>query len=295
MNLNIINSGGPMKVEPFFDADTYTLTFLVFDEETKDAVIIDPVLDYDPHASKVTTKNVDKYAKFIDDNNLNLIYALETHAHADHLSGSPELKTRYPNVKVGIGGKITAVQDVFKGVFNFKDLKTDGSQFDETFKEGETIKAGSIEIGVIETPGHTPACVSYKIKDSVFVGDAVFMPDYGTGRCDFPAGSAEDLYVSVHDKIYALPDETKIYVGHDYQPNGREVMWQTTVGESKESNKQLTSSTSKDDFVKMRNERDATLNAPRLILQSVQVNINAGDLPFKDENGAPYLKMPVTK
>lgn len=284
-----------MKIEPFFDADTYTLTFIVFDEETNDAVIIDPVLDYDPHASKVTTTNIDKYSKFIDEKKLNLVYALETHAHADHLSGSPELKTRYPKLKIGIGAKISDVQDVFKGVFNFKDLKTDGSQFDETFKEGETINAGSINIDVIETPGHTPACVSYKINDSIFVGDALFMPDYGTGRCDFPAGSAEDLYVSVHDKIYGLPDETKIYVGHDYQPNGREVMWQTTVGESKENNKQLTSSTSKDDFVKMRNERDATLNAPRLILQSVQVNINAGDLPFKDENGTPFLKMPVTK
>lgn len=284
-----------MKIEPFFDADTYTLTFIVFDEETNDAVIIDPVLDYDPHASKVTTTNIDKYSKFIDEKKLNLVYALETHAHADHLSGSPELKTRYPKLKIGIGAKISDVQDVFKGVFNFKDLKTDGSQFDETFKEGETINAGSINIDVIETPGHTPACVSYKINDSIFVGDALFMPDYGTGRCDFPAGSAEDLYVSVHDKIYSLPDETKIYVGHDYQPNGREVMWQTTVGESKENNKQLTSSTSKDDFVKMRNERDATLNAPRLILQSVQVNINAGDLPFKDENGTPFLKMPVTK
>lgn len=284
-----------MIIEPFFDANTYTLTYIVYDQNSKDAVIIDPVLDYDPHASKITTTNVERYAKFIEKESLNLLYTLETHAHADHLSSSIELKRRYPKAKVGISKNITKVQDLFKDVFSFKDLKTDGSQFDIIFSEGETINAGTLSIEVIETPGHTPACVSFKIEDCVFVGDAMFMPDYGTGRCDFPAGSAEDLYHSVHEKIYKLPESTKLYVGHDYQPGGREVMWQTTVLEAKKSNIQLKEETSKDDYVKMRTERDAILNAPRLILQSVQVNINAGELPFKDENGTPFLKMPVSK
>lgn len=282
-----------MKIEPFFDADTYTLTYIVYDKDSKSAVIIDPVLDYEPHASKISTTNIDNYCKFIEQNNLNLIYTLETHVHADHLSGSIELKKRFPNIQVGIGKKISKVQNVFKDVFNFKDLKTDGSQFDIIFSEGDRIKAGTIEIEIIETPGHTPACVTYKICDSIFTGDSLFMPDYGTGRCDFPAGSADDLYNSVHEKLYSLPEKTKVFVGHDYQPNGREVMWQTTIADSKKNNKQLTIETSKDDYVTMRTERDAILKAPRLILQSVQVNINAGELPFKDENGTPFLKIPV--
>lgn len=283
-----------MKIETFYDPDTFTLTYVVYDEATKDAVVIDPVLDYDPHASKFSTTSVDKVAKFIADNNLNLHYTLETHAHADHLSGSPELKKRFEGAKCGIGETITEVQNVFKSVFNFTELKTDGSQFDALFKDGDSFEAGSIKINVIATPGHTPACVTYKIDDAIFTGDALFMPDYGTGRCDFPAGSADDLYTSVHDKLYNLPDETRVFVGHDYQPGGREVKWETTIGESKRSNKQLTAETTREDYVKMRTDRDAILNAPRLLLQSVQVNINAGELPFKDDNGVSYLKMPVS-
>jgi glyoxylase-like metal-dependent hydrolase (beta-lactamase superfamily II) len=282
-----------MKIQTFFDAATYTLTYIVYDEKSKDAIVIDPVLDYDPHASKISFESNNKVEKFVKDNNLNLIYALETHAHADHLSGSPDLKKRFPKLKVGISQNITQVQEVFKGVFNFKDLKTDGSQFDFLLKNNEAFKAGSLEVKVIETPGHTPACTSFLIGDAVFTGDALFMPDYGTGRCDFPAGSAENLYHSIHEKLYNLPDNTRVFVGHDYQPEGREVAWETSIGESKEKNIQLKESTRKEDFVTMRTSRDATLKAPRLLLQSVQVNINAGEFPEKEDNGKSYLKMPI--
>lgn len=282
-----------MIIETFYDPSTYTLTYVAYDQNTKDAIIIDPVLDYDPHSSKTSTESLDKVDKFIKDNNLKMHYCLETHAHADHLSGSVLLKERYPGIKVAISENITAVQDVFKGVFNFDFLKSDGSQFDELLKDGQEITAGTINIKVIATPGHTPTCVSFLIEDNVFTGDALFMPDYGTGRCDFPAGSASDLYNSIHDKLYNLPDHTKVYVGHDYQPGGREVKWQTTIGESKQNNKQLKANTSKDEFVNMRESRDATLKAPRLLLQSVQVNINAGHFPEPESNGKKYLKMPI--
>ena len=282
-----------MIIETFYDPSTYTLTYVAYDQNTKDAIIIDPVLDYDPHASKTSTIGLDKIDEFIKENNLIIHYCLETHAHADHLSGSVLLKERYPGIKVAISENITAVQDVFKGVFNFDFLKSDGSQFDELLKDGQEITAGTINIKVIATPGHTPTCVSFLIEDNVFTGDALFMPDYGTGRCDFPAGSASDLYNSIHDKLYNLPDHTKVYVGHDYQPGGREVKWQTTIGESKQNNKQLKANTSKDEFVNMRESRDATLKAPRLLLQSVQVNINAGHFPEPESNGKKYLKMPI--
>jgi glyoxylase-like metal-dependent hydrolase (beta-lactamase superfamily II) len=282
-----------MQIETFYDPATYTLTYVVFDENTKDALIIDPVLDYDPHASKTSTESLDKVYKFVEENGLNMHYCLETHAHADHLSGSVHLKEKYPNIKVAISEKITAVQDVFKGVFNFDFLKADGSQFDVLLKDNQEIEAGSLKVKVIATPGHTPACVSFLINDAVFTGDALFMPDYGTGRCDFPAGSASDLYTSIHDKLYALPDNTRVFVGHDYQPEGRELKWETSIAESKKLNKQLKGETSREDFVQMRESRDATLRAPRLLLQSVQVNINAGHFPESEENGKAYLKMPI--
>lgn len=282
-----------MNIETFYDPDTYTLTYVVYDTNTKDAIVIDPVLDYDPHASQFSTGNIDKVISFVKENGLKVHYTLETHAHADHLSGSPELKKAFPDAKCAIGSAITEVQSVFKGVFSFDQLKTDGSQFDSLFKDGDKAQAGSLPIEVITTPGHTPACVTYKVNDAIFTGDALFMPDYGTGRCDFPAGSAEDLYHSIHEKLYKLPDETRVFVGHDYQPGGREVLWETTIGESKKSNIHLKEETTKEEYVKMRTERDAILNAPRLLLQSVQVNINAGDIPFKDENGTGYLKMPI--
>ncbi|MGE3724818.1 MAG: MBL fold metallo-hydrolase [Candidatus Sericytochromatia bacterium] len=282
-----------MKIEAFYDPQTYTVTYIVFDPESKDAVIIDPVLDYEPWASMISFENLEKYKTFIQSHNLNLHYILETHAHADHLSSSQYLKQAYPQAKIAIGENITKVQEVFKGLFNFKELKTDGSQFDQLFREGESFSAGSLEFKVINTPGHTPACVSFLIEDAVFTGDSLFMEDYGTGRCDFPGGNSADMYVSIHDKLYHLPDDTRVFVGHDYQPGGREVKFESTIGISKEKNPFLQEETSADDFVTRRNNRDSSLKAPVLLLPSVQVNINAGAFSAPEDNGLSYLKIPL--
>lgn len=281
-------------VKEFFDKATWTLTYVVWDKETNDAIVLDPVWDYDPASSKLSTSSVDRVSNFILENGLKLHYILETHAHADHVSGSQVLRRRFPHAKIGIGEKITAVQKVFKTVFNLdNDFKTDGSQFDLLLKEGERLSAGSLVIETIHTPGHTPACSSYVIGDMVFTGDALFMPDYGTGRCDFPAGSADDLYTSVSDKLYQLPAHFRVFIGHDYMPNGRPLAFESTIGEEKERNIQLNSSTSRSQFVANRNRRDQNLAAPRLLLPSVQVNIDAGHLPSPEANGARYLKIPV--
>jgi glyoxylase-like metal-dependent hydrolase (beta-lactamase superfamily II) len=291
--------GASMKptVKEFFDPATWTMTYVVYDEATRDAVIIDPVWDYDPAASKVWTDSIELVANYARAKELKVHTILETHAHADHLSGSQPLKEQFfPGAKVAIGANITAVQEVFKNVFNLDpSFTTDGSQFDLLLNEGEILKAGSLEIQTLFTPGHTPACSSYIIGDAVFTGDALFMPDYGTGRCDFPAGSADDLYSSVHDKLYKLPEHYRVFVGHDYLPNGRELEFETTIGESKANNIQLKESTSREQFVKFRTERDATLKAPRLLLPSVQVNIDAGRLPNAESNGVSYLKIPLRK
>lgn len=281
-------------VKEFFDKATWTLTYVVYDSSTKDAVIMDPVWDYDPAASKMSTQSAEQVLAFVKENNLKVHYILETHAHADHVSGSQFLKEKLPGSKIGIGAKITEVQKVFKDVFNLDpNFKTDGSQFDLLLKEGEILEAGSLKIETIYTPGHTPACSSYVVDESVFTGDALFMPDYGTGRCDFPAGSANDLYTSVHEKLYKLPDHYKVYVGHDYLPNGRALAFQSTIGEEKAKNIQLKSETQRTDFVEFRNTRDKSLAAPRLLLPSVQVNIDAGHLPQPEDNGKRYLKIPV--
>jgi glyoxylase-like metal-dependent hydrolase (beta-lactamase superfamily II) len=281
------------QVEAFFDEDTFTLTYVVFDEKTRDAIIIDPVLDYDPAASKLSCDSVEKVLDFIQKNELRIHYILETHAHADHLTGAAELKKRLPDVKVGIGKNITKVQELFSGIYNLKGFNTNGVQFDVLLDEDKPLKAGSIEVKTLFTPGHTPACSSYLIDDMLFTGDALFMPDFGTGRCDFPAGSAKDLYHSVHEKLYKLPDETRVFTGHDYQPGGRELRYEATIGESKKDNIQLKESTKEEEFVNFRTERDKTLSAPRLLLPSIQVNIDAGDLPSKEENGTRYLKIPL--
>ncbi|MEQ1724032.1 MAG: MBL fold metallo-hydrolase [Pseudobdellovibrio sp.] len=282
------------NVKEFFDKATWTLTYVVFDPETKDAVILDPVWDYDQGSSKMTTESADKVLEFTKLNNLNVHYILETHAHADHVSGSQILKKKIPGAKIGIGARIADVQKVFKTVFNLDpNFKTDGSQFDLLLEDGKTLKAGSLSIETIYTPGHTPACGTYVIGDAVFTGDALFMPDYGTGRCDFPAGSASDLYSSVHDKIYKLPDHFRVFVGHDYQPNGRPLAFESTIDEEKRKNIQLNAETTKESFVEFRNKRDKMLAAPRLLLPSVQVNIDAGQLPKAEENGTRYLKIPV--
>lgn len=282
-----------LKVETLFDPATYTLTYVVYDENSKDAIIIDPVLDYDPATSAVSMDSLDKVLAFVKGKELNLHYVLETHAHADHLTGAAEIKKRLPNVKTAIGRNITKVQEVFSGVFNMKDMDTNGAQFDLLLDDEEVLKAGTIEVKTLFTPGHTPACSTYLIEDLAFTGDALFIPDSGTGRCDFPAGSSEDLYNSIHGKLYSLPEETKVYVGHDYQPGGRALVYQTTIGESKKENIQLKSETSKEEYIKFRTERDATLAAPRLLLPSIQVNIEGGKLPNAEDNGTSYLKLPI--
>jgi glyoxylase-like metal-dependent hydrolase (beta-lactamase superfamily II) len=282
-----------MRIETFFDPKTFTLTYVVWDEATRDAVVIDPVLDYEPLASQTSTESAEKVAAFLLEKQLRLRFILETHAHADHLSGSQYLKRRF-EAPIAIGEHITTVQQTFKDLFDLvPDFKTDGSQFDRLLKEGETLQAGSLRIEVIHTPGHTPACVTYRIGDALFTGDALFIEDYGTGRCDFPRGSAEALYRSVHDRLYALPDETRVFVGHDYQPNGRPLRYETTIGASKRQNIQLRAETPKEEYVAFRQKRDATLTPPRLLFQSVQVNIDAGRLPKPHANGRRYLHLPL--
>lgn len=281
-----------MNIETFFDPATFTLTYVVFDPKSRDAAVIDPVLDYDVLSSSTSTTSITRVEDFLNREKLKLHYVLETHAHADHLSGSQYLKSRF-GAKVAIGARIVDVQKIFAGVFDLAEVPTDGSQFDRLLSDGETIEAGALKIDVLATPGHTPACLSFKVGDAVFTGDALFIEDYGTGRCDFPSGSADALYTSVHERLYGLPEATRVFVGHDYQPNGRALRFETTIGASKESNIQLRASTSRADFVKQRTSRDATLSAPRLLFQSVQVNIDAGRLPKAHANGKRYLTIPL--
>ena len=282
------------EIKTFYDPQTFTLTYVVFDPQTRDAVVIDPVMDYDPKASKLTTESVNVVTDFIRGKELKLHYILETHAHADHLSGSQLLKKRFPGAKVAIGEHIVDVQRMFKGIFDLpEDFCTDGSQFERLLADGEVFEAGSIVIKVIYTPGHTPACVNLLIDDALFTGDTIFMPDMGTGRCDFPGGSAQDMYVSIHDKLYSLPDETRVFVGHDYQPGGREVAWETTLGQCKRDNVQLRQETTLEEYVAFRQQRDATLEAPRLLFQSVQINADAGHLPKPHANAIRYMRIPI--
>jgi glyoxylase-like metal-dependent hydrolase (beta-lactamase superfamily II) len=282
-----------MEIIHFFDEDTFTLTYLVIDPSTLDTVIIDPVLDFDPPSGSVSKKSLKKLESYIQERKLNVQGILETHAHADHLSSSQLLKELYPQAKIAIGEKIKVVQEVFKSHFNIDYLKTNGSQFDHLFTEFEEVSFGSLKMKAIPTPGHTPACMSYLFGDALFTGDALFMPDYGTGRCDFPKGSAKDLYHSVSHNLYSLPDETRVFVGHDYQPHGRELQFMTTIGMSKKNNIQLKGTTSEKEFVEFRESRDKTLKAPRLLLPSIQVNIDAGKLPPAEDNGVSYLKLPL--
>lgn len=283
------------QINEFFDKNTWTLTYVVWDERTRDAFVIDPVMDYDPAASKTSEESAIKVIEFLRAKEIKLHFILETHAHADHLSGSQIIKREFPTAQIAIGEKITKVQEIFKDVFGLpKDFKTDGSQFDRLLKNGEEFHAGSIKIKTLFTPGHTPACVSYSIEGAVFVGDALFMPDYGTGRCDFPAGSAVELYHSVHDRLYNLPESTKVYTCHDYLPNGRPLKFMATIAEEKKENIQLKEQTSLEEFVRFRTERDRTLAAPKLLLPSVQVNIDAGHLPEPEKNGKRYLRIPVS-
>lgn len=282
-----------MIIQHFFDQDTYTLTYLVIDPVTRDTVVIDPVLDFDPPSGLVTDTSISKVIDYIRLEKLRVKAILETHAHADHLSSSQVLKKHFPDAILGISQKIKIVQEVFKDLFNIEYLKTSGEQFDYLIKDFEEISFGSLKMKAIPTPGHTPACMSYLFNGAVFVGDALFMPDYGTGRCDFPKGSAKDLYQSVSQNLYSLPDSTRVFVGHDYSPNGREMKFETTIGESKTNNVQLKIGTSENEFVAFRESRDKTLKAPRLLLPSIQVNIDAGHLPPKESNEMSYLKLPL--
>jgi glyoxylase-like metal-dependent hydrolase (beta-lactamase superfamily II) len=281
-----------LHIEPFFDPRTSTLTFVVSDPSTLDAVVIDPVLDYDPANGCTSTESIDRVIDYLEREQLRLHFVLETHAHADHLSGSQILRRRF-DAKVAIGERIREVQETFRDIFDLPaGFRTDGSQFDRLLADGEVVKAGSLAFEIIATPGHTPACVTYKIEDAIFTGDALFAEDYGTGRCDFPRGSAAALYDSIQ-RLYTLPDATRVFVGHDYQPDGREVRWETTIGASKAQNPQLSAKTSKSDFIALRQTRDAQLPAPRLLFPSVQVNVDGGRLPAPHANGKRYLVVPL--
>lgn len=284
------------EVKAFFDPPTWTLTYVVWDPATRDAVAIDPVLEYDPAASRIGTRPVDEVEQFIRDHGLRLHWILDTHAHADHFTGSNELKARFPEARTGIGEHIRDVQALFGKVFNLgPDFDTGGGQFDALLADGQALRAGSLEVRAIATPGHTPACVSYLIGDAVFTGDTLFMPDYGVGRCDFPAGSAERLYESITTRLYTLPPDTRVFVGHDYQPGGRDILWESTIEEERRHNVQLRADTPRESFVQFRQARDKRLGAPRLLFASVQFNINGGHMPVPEDNGTMYLKIPLRR
>lgn len=279
-------------VKTFFDPDTFTATHVVYDAPKGHAAIIDSVKDYDPKSGRTKTASADAVIAFVKETGLTVDWILETHVHADHLTAAPYL-TEALKGQTGIGSKVDVVQGVFKGVFNAEaDFATDGSQFAHLFQDGETFKIGALEAKVMHTPGHTPACVTYVIGDAAFVGDTLFMPDFGTARCDFPGGDARTLYKSIQ-KILALPLETRIFLCHDYAPGGREIILETTVAAQKSGNIHVKDGISEDDFVTMRTERDKQLDMPVLILPSVQVNMRAGHMPPAEDNGLHYLKIPV--
>ena len=280
------------EVTPFFDEVTNTVTYVVADPETGQCAVIDPVLDYDLAAGRTSTTSVDAVIEFIEANKLSLDIVLETHVHADHLSAAPVLKRRL-QAKTAIGDHITAIQDVFTGIFNLDDVATDGSQFDVLLADGDTFPIGNIQAKVMHTPGHTPACVTFVIGDAAFVGDTLFMPDFGTARCDFPGGDAAALYDSIQE-IFCLPNETRLFMCHDYKAPGRdEYAWETSVDEQRQKNIHIHDGITKQEFVAFRTGRDSQLGVPKLIIPSIQVNIQAGDLPDPEGNGVRYLKVPV--
>jgi glyoxylase-like metal-dependent hydrolase (beta-lactamase superfamily II) len=279
-------------IQAFFDEATFTVSYLVADPATGAAAIIDPVLDYDHKGGTVDVRSVEKILKEAEARNLRIEWVLETHAHADHLSGAPWIKGK-TGAKIGIGEHIKDVQRIFRPIFNADDLKTDGSDFDQLFKDGEKIPLGELEIEIMHLPGHTPADIAYKIADAVFVGDTIFMPDYGTARADFPGGDATQLYRSIR-KLLSLPPETRLFMCHDYKAPGRdEYAWETTVRAQRERNVHIHEGVSEEEFVAMRSKRDETLAAPVLLLPSIQVNIRAGRFPKAEQNGVHYLVIPV--
>ncbi len=283
------------EIKAFFDEATNTVSYVVKDPEGASCAVIDSVLDYDQAAGRTSTDSADQIIQFIQDNELKLAWILESHVHADHLSAAPYLQEQLGG-KIGIGDQITVIQDTFGKIFNEgTQFQRDGSQFDALFSEGDSVHVGQLRVDVLHTPGHTPACLTYVIGDAAFVGDTLFMPDFGTARCDFPGGSAEDLYQSIQ-KILSLPDETRIFVGHDYKAPGRdEFAWETTVGEQKALNVHIGEGRPMEDFVSMRTERDAKLGMPRLILPSLQTNMRAGHMPEPDESGKRFFKVPINE
>ena len=282
---------GP-NVHAFFDPDTWSLTYIVQDPNSGSCAIVDPVLDYEAASGQTTTESADEVVAKVEAENLTVEWILETHVHADHLSAAPYLQKRLGG-KIGIGAHITEVQNIFGNLFNAEpEFHRNGSQFNQLFADGDTFAIGGLTVTAMHTPGHTPACMTYHIGDSLFVGDTLFMPDFGTARCDFPGGNARALYQSIQ-RLFTLPPETRIFMCHDYMPNGREMQYETTVGEQKKFNIHLHDGISEEEFVTMRSAKDKTLGMPALMLPSVQVNMRAGELPPPEDNGIRYLKIPL--
>ena len=280
------------QIRAFFDEPTNTVTYLVWDPETLRGVAIDPVLDFDPASGSVDDGSVAELLNAAEELSVAIEWVLETHIHADHLSGAPLIKAR-TGAKIGIGEHVREVQNIFRPIFGAEDVKAEGGDFDRLFKDGDRLDVGGISIEVIHTPGHTPACVSYKIGSAVFVGDTLFMPDYGTARTDFPGGCARQLYRSIR-KLLSLPPETRLFMCHDYKAPGRDQFaWEATVGEERSSNKHVHDGVSEDEFVAMRLERDKALATPRLLIPSIQVNMRAGRFPPAEASGVRYLRIPV--
>jgi glyoxylase-like metal-dependent hydrolase (beta-lactamase superfamily II) len=283
----------PPEILSFFDKATSTISYIVIDPATKHAAIVDSVLDYDPKAGRVSTASADALLEAVRAHGITIDWIVETHVHADHFSAARYLQKHLGSGVIGIGDHIAPVQSNFADIFDMgPDFATDGRQFDHLFKDGEQFKIGTIPAEAIYTPGHTPACMSYLIGNAVFVGDTLFMPDYGTARCDFPGGDAHALYDSVQ-RLFALPPETRVFTAHDYQPGGRAPAWESTIAEQRARNIQIHDGITEAEFVAMREKRDATLAAPVLILPSLQVNIRGGDLPDPSGNGRRYLKIPL--
>ena len=288
-----MGAGSAARISAFFDPATNSVSYLIADEATKTAAVIDPVLDFDAAASRVETHSADAILAAAADEGLTIAWVLETHPHADHLSAADHVRSR-TGAKIGVGVGIREVQARFGPLFEADDLEPDGADFDRLFEDGETLAMGDLKIEVMATPGHTPACVSYRVGDAVFVGDTLFMPDYGTARADFPGGDARQLYRSIR-RILALPRETRLFLCHDYKAPGRDdFVWESTVGDELDRNVHIHAGVSEEQYVAMRHARDATLEAPRLLYPSIQVNIRAGRLPPPDANGRRYLKLPLS-
>ena len=290
--MNEIKSNNTLHIEGFFDEQTSTISYVVQDNIEKKCAVIDSVLDFDYSSGNIDYLNANKIISYINQNKLNLEWLIETHVHADHLSASPYIQKKLGG-KIGISEKISDIQNIFGKTFNAgTEIQRDGSQFDKLFKDNDEYKIGNINCKVIHTPGHTPACTAHIIGDSIFVGDTLFMPDLGSARADFPGGDARQLYRSIQ-KILSYPDHTKIFICHDYPPSSREVKWSTTIGEQKKNNIHVKTSVPEDEFVKIREARDKTLNMPKLIIPSIQVNMRAGNLPPPEDNGSVYIKVPI--